>query len=183
MVEGHAKTAFLHAAISAAAHRRQRRHGLKKKSTTKIRLRRILENTVRLSKRLSIYREDYTGNSYKGTHESSHARKSILVLFTRVLGILRLFGFPGMMMLFMRSRYRCRSYVFATHPPIDESLFRQLPNVIIGSLKYNMSCIVMNHVQQHSMREQFLIPFYAQHCQTLMCSSYAVKSSYSKLCC
>ena len=26
---GHAKTAFLHAAISAAAHQRQRRHGLK----------------------------------------------------------------------------------------------------------------------------------------------------------
>jgi hypothetical protein len=45
-------------------------------------------------------REDYTGNSYKGTHESLHARKSILVLFTRVLGILRLFGFPGMMLLF-----------------------------------------------------------------------------------
>jgi hypothetical protein len=55
MVGGHAKTAFLHAAISAAEHQRQRRHGLKKKSTTKIRLRRILENTVRLSKRLSIY--------------------------------------------------------------------------------------------------------------------------------
>jgi hypothetical protein len=55
MVGGHAKTAFLHAAISAATHQRQRRHGLKKKSATFLRLRRILENTVRLSKILSIY--------------------------------------------------------------------------------------------------------------------------------
>ena len=55
MVGGRAKTAFLHAAISVAAHQWQRGHGLKKKSTTKIRLRRILENTVRLSKRLSVY--------------------------------------------------------------------------------------------------------------------------------
>jgi hypothetical protein len=55
MVGGHAKTAFLHAGISAAAHQRQRRHGLKKKSTAQIRLRRILENTVRVSKSLSVY--------------------------------------------------------------------------------------------------------------------------------
>ena len=56
MVGGHAKTAFLRAAISAAAHQRQRRHGLKKKSTAQIRLRRILENTVRLRIRLTLYR-------------------------------------------------------------------------------------------------------------------------------
>jgi hypothetical protein len=59
MVGGHAKTAFLHAAISAAAHQRQRRHGLKKKSTFQIRLRRIFENTVRLSKSLSVYSQNY----------------------------------------------------------------------------------------------------------------------------
>jgi hypothetical protein len=35
---GHAKTALLYAAISAAAHQRQRRHGLKKKSATQVRL-------------------------------------------------------------------------------------------------------------------------------------------------
>jgi hypothetical protein len=38
---GHAKTALLYAAISAAAHQRRRRHGLKMKSATQIRLRRI----------------------------------------------------------------------------------------------------------------------------------------------
>jgi hypothetical protein len=38
---GHAKTAFLHAAISAAELQRQRRHGLKKKSATQVRLSRI----------------------------------------------------------------------------------------------------------------------------------------------
>jgi hypothetical protein len=52
---GHAKTAFLHAAISAAAHQRQRGRGLKKKSATFLRLRRILENTVRLRISLSVY--------------------------------------------------------------------------------------------------------------------------------
>jgi hypothetical protein len=38
---GHAKTAVLYAANSAAAHQRQRRHGWKKKSATFIRLRRM----------------------------------------------------------------------------------------------------------------------------------------------
>ena len=52
---GPCENGFPHAAISAAAHQRQRRHGLKKKSTTFLRLRRILENTVRLSKSWIVY--------------------------------------------------------------------------------------------------------------------------------
>jgi hypothetical protein len=54
-------------------------------------------NQFGISNILISNREDYTGHSYKGTHESSHARKSIpwsiLVLFTRVLGILKKIDF------------------------------------------------------------------------------------------
>jgi trimethylamine:corrinoid methyltransferase-like protein len=51
---GHTKTALLYAAVSVAAHQRQRRHGLKKKSASFLRLRRILENICLRRIRLTV---------------------------------------------------------------------------------------------------------------------------------